>query len=545
MRRCRGDSVAIDFLRRPMSRDPLRILIFVLAGVFGAGLVACDEPGAPAAKNNELIVLASNGLKDLEFLQPGMEAAAGAKIRFEYAGTVEMADRLRESGPTIADFAWPASGFYLQLNAPQRVLSSQKIVRSPVVLGLKKPRADELGWTREAPSWSEIADAVAKDKLALGMTNPIASDLGLAALLAATQATAKGNGQRAADIDIPELQALYSGTQLLGGSAGWLADSYVKQEQRLDGMLNYESRILAVNAGGQLTTPLAVIRPRDGTVYADYPFMLVNPARKAEYDKLVAFLHSPATQQQIIKRTWRRPDKPGGELPEAYGPRPPKALGEPNKPEFVDAVLTAYQGQLRLPAHSYFLLDVSGSMSEAHRMDDLKNALMVLAGTDRTTLSGRYARFQPRERADLTTFDSGIVGQLGLDFGAKDGYDPALQKFEDFVAALQPRGGTAIYDALEATYQQALKDRHDQPGYYASIVLMTDGENSSGSDFEAFRKWYEALPDTARDIPVFTILFGESDVAEMNALAELTDGRVFDATHAGLAAVFKDIRGYQ
>ena len=108
-----------------------------------------------------------------------------------------------------------------------------------------------------------------------------------------------------------------------------------------------------------------------------------------------------------------------------------------------------------------------------------------------------------------------------------------------------PHGDTAIYDALQATYQQALNDRKKQPGYYPSIVLMTDGESSSGSNFEAFRNWYQALPDTAQDIPVFTIMFGDADSEEMKSLAELTGGRVFDAGGSSLSAVFKEIRGYQ
>jgi Ca-activated chloride channel family protein len=178
-------------------------------------------------------------------------------------------------------------------------------------------------------------------------------------------------------------------------------------------------------------------------------------------------------------------------------------------------------------------------------MDDLKAALHLLSGSDQITMAGRYARFLPREKVDLTTFDSKIVDHLGVDFAGPAGYDKTLARFEDFVATLEPKGGTAIYDALRATYQQALNDRKQQPGYYPSIVLMTDGESSSGSNYEAFRDWYQSLPDTGQDIPVFTIMFGDADPAEMKSLAELTGGRVFDATSASLSAVFKEIRGYQ
>jgi Ca-activated chloride channel family protein len=519
--------------------------VLLLSGI----LAGCDHSSASRAGGaqnpDELVILASNGLSDLEFLQPQMEAAIGRKIHFDYAGTVEMADRVRTSGENSADLAWPASGFYLRLNAASKIVASEKTMLSPVVFALKKPRAEDLGWDRKAPTWDEIAHVVSRDQLALGMTSPVVSDLGLAVLFTAGLATAKGPLQDLADMNQAKLRQLFSGTRLIGGSPLWLANTYIKQENRLDGMINYESMVLSLDAGTQLGTPLTAIHPSDGAVVADYPLMLINPARRAEYTRLLAFLHSPGVQQQIVNRTWRRPVIPGIRLPKELESKVPHSLPDPVRPEFVDAVLDIYQTQVRIPAHSYFVLDVSGSMAQEHRMDDLKAALMLLAGSDTSTMAGRYARFLQREKVDLTTFDSHIVDHLGLDFAGPAGYDKTRARFEDFVATLQPRGGTAIYDTLQATYQQALKDRKLQPGDYPSIVLMTDGESSTGINFEAFRDWYQSLPDTAQDIPVFTIMFGDADPAEMKSLAELTGGRVFDATSASLSAVFKEIRGYQ
>src|SRR6516225_9794802 len=142
------------------SATPIRGLLALLC--VAAGLLAgCGKTAPPRGGGvpggDELVILASNGLKDLEFLQKPMEAAVGRRIRFDYAGTVELADRLRNSGATAADFAWPASGFYLHLNVPQRIYGSEKIMQSPVVFALKKPRAEDLGWDKHAPSWDEIA----------------------------------------------------------------------------------------------------------------------------------------------------------------------------------------------------------------------------------------------------------------------------------------------------------------------------------------------------------------------------------------------------
>jgi Ca-activated chloride channel homolog len=44
---------------------------------------------------------------------------------------------------------------------------------------------------------------------------------------------------------------------------------------------------------------------------------------------------------------------------------------------------------------------------------------------------------------------------------------------------------------------------------------------------------------------VFTILFGEGNMAEMTELATMTGGKSFDARAGDLSTAFRDIRGYQ
>jgi Ca-activated chloride channel homolog len=76
-------------------------------------------------------------------------------------------------------------------------------------------------------------------------------------------------------------------------------------------------------------------------------------------------------------------------------------------------------------------------------------------------------------------------------------------------------------------------------------VLMTDGENNRGDDFDAFaRKWRE-LPEYGRRIHIFPIFIGEANPKELQRIADLTGGRAFDARSLSLAEIFKEIRGYQ
>lgn len=83
------------------------------------------------------------------------------------------------------------------------------------------------------------------------------------------------------------------------------------------------------------------------------------------------------------------------------------------------------------------------------------------------------------------------------------------------------------------------------PDRLYSIVLMTDGENNHGDDLDGFRRAYDGLPDAVRSVAVFPVLFGEADSEEMQAVADVTGGRLFDAKSESLADIFKQIRGYQ
>jgi Ca-activated chloride channel family protein len=74
---------------------------------------------------------------------------------------------------------------------------------------------------------------------------------------------------------------------------------------------------------------------------------------------------------------------------------------------------------------------------------------------------------------------------------------------------------------------------------------MTDGLNNRGIDVAGFADWYSHLPAADRGIKIFPVLFGEANPAELQQLAELTGGRIFDSRKNSLQAIFKEIRGYQ
>lgn len=126
----------------------------------------------------------------------------------------------------------------------------------------------------------------------------------------------------------------------------------------------------------------------------------------------------------------------------------------------------------------------------------------------------------------------------------QDDPQPVLDRIAAEGNSLTAGGETAIYTTLEAAYVLAEVQIQADPDRFTSIVLMTDGENTTGADFAAFRNVFDNRPNAVRAVPVFPVLFGESNVAEMEELAAVTGGRTFDARDGSLDAAFTEIRGY-
>ncbi|WP_159939996.1 VWA domain-containing protein [Nocardiopsis sp. FR6] len=504
-----------------------------------------------------LRVLAGSELADLEPLLEEVAERTGVTVALEYRGTLDgmaqiaAGDREGEAG--TYDAVWFASNRYLALDGGARsaIHAETPIMVSPVVLGVAADRAEELGWTGGAEvTWSDVHEAVAAEDFTYGMTNPGASNSGFSALIGVAAAMAD-TGAALSTEDVkrvgPQLAEFFQGQEVTAGSSGWLTDAYVRRAREgrpVDGLINYESVILSLNDAGALPEPLTVVYPADGVVTADYPLTLLSePSEEvlAGYERLVEDLTSAETQQRIADQTRRRPVNGEAEL----SPPVPSLveLAFPSSREVVDGLVADYFATLRRPARTVYVLDVSGSM-EGDRLAELKSALQALTRADGGSLSRSTQTFQEREEVTLLPFATEPAEPLRfvMEPGA------AREANADLAAAvedLEALGDTAAYDALVRAYE-LLEEDYSGPDdeRLMSVVLMTDGVVNTGTDLEGFGESLAELPDSVAGVPVFTVLFGESDVPEMTELAEMTGGRVFDAREEELERVFREIRGY-
>jgi hypothetical protein len=184
-------------------------------------------------------------------------------------------------------------------------------------------------------------------------------------------------------------------------------------------------------------------------------------------------------------------------------------------------------------------------ITAAARQHNIIESLHFLAGGD-DSLTGRLTRLANRERVVMLPFSSEVYQPVRFDIPADDQAKAAVfAGIRRYADQLTMDGSTRLYDATLAALKFLASEKEKQPGYLYSVVLFTDGELNQGLDWAGFRQVYAQLPPAAQAIPVFTILYGEGNVQELEEVAKLTHGKTFDARKAGLAAVFKEIRAYQ
>ena len=524
--------------------SPLRrIGLLAAAAVVTATLLAgCSSAPAP---ENTLTVLAGSELKDLEPLLPDLQKATGVSLKLSYTGTLDGAEQL--SNGADVDAAWFSHGKYLSLlpGAGSRIVTSQKIMLSPVVLGVRKSVADKLGWSNNPNvTWKDIEAKAADGSFKFAMTNPAASNSGLTALIGVASAlSGSSDALDTGQVNTVALKAFFKGQAMTAGSSGWLADAFVRAEGTVDGMINYESVLLSLNAGGKLSEPLVLVYPSEGIVTADYPLMLLNASKRDAWQKVVDWLRTPDVQKRIMTDTARRPSIPGVQLDSRFTSQTLIELPYPAKLETIDALIATYLDQVRKPSSAVFVLDLSGSMN-GDRLDSLKTSLKALTGTD-TTLTGKFSRFRAREQVTIITFSATVLDTRQFTIDDTNPSGPDMTAIRDYVDSLTTYSNTAIYSGLEAAYQEVAKQQAADPNRLYSVVLMTDGQNNSGVSPDQFAKDYGALPATVRSVATFPILFGDASADAMQSIADVTGGKLFDAKSSSLETIFKQIRGYE
>ncbi|PLS30120.1 von Willebrand factor type A (vWA) domain-containing protein [Bifidobacterium margollesii] len=475
-------------------------------------------------------------------------------VTIDYMGSLDIMKVLQAGGRSY-DAVWPASSMWISMGDAKHVVKdANSTSTTPVVFGIAKSKAVKLGWADDSGktksvSTKDIIAAVKSKKLAFSMTSATQSNSGASAYLAFLTAMAgTDRAITASDLNNANVQAnvqtLLSGVDRSSGSSDWLKDMVVANPNRFDAMVNYES--LVIQADKALTAkgkdPLLAVYPSDGIAVSDSPLGYVDRGQKLDdaYGKFSDALHSKDSKL-LFERAGRRTGL-GGTLTNASDDKVKqsfrgewgintsaetlKTIPMPSA-DVISRSLNVYQTMLRKPSWTVWVVDYSGSMYGAGKEGVVRGLNAALNPSQ-----ARQARIEPGAK-DVNIL---IPFSSEANVAAKTTGSNTAELLSQG-SATETLGGTDIYKGLELALQNMPSDTS---AYTTAIVLMTDGQSQTGEK-NAFTQQYRA---NDKDIPIFSIMFGDADPSQLNELASLSNAKVFDGRSEDLASVFREVKGF-
>ena len=503
-----------------------------------------EEQEITRVPGGQIRILSGSENQELETIIQECSEATGVEIQMEYKGSVDIMRELENGAPDY-DAVWPASSIWVSMGDTGHLIKhSQSISMTPVVFGIRESLAEKLGFVGEKVSVNDILTAIRDGEMSFCMTSATQSNSGASAYIGFLYALlGKQEGLTAEDLQKPDLQAdireLLSGVERSSGSSDWLKDMFLEGDY--DAMVNYEC--LIIDANQQLEEegkePLYVVYPYDGLSIADSPLGYVDHGDAEKEEAFLAvqeYLLSDKTQAEI-EATGRRINA-GGVSKENqdvfnsdWGIDTERILSPIQMPEaaVLTEALNVYQTSFKKPSLNIYCLDFSGSMSGTGE-EQLKEAMSQILLQENARKN--FLQANAGEVNEVVFFDDTILDVQA----AADDSDEALAELNQKVADFQIAGGTDIYRAAAEALEIA--SGYDLTNYTPAIILMTDGRsNYHYSNFEEVWNRYE------EDIPIFSITFGDADPGQLEELAKISGGRVFDGTK-DLTAAFRSVKGY-
>ena len=481
-----------------------------------------------------------------EILDEDIKAFAkdkGYNFEIEYADTLDIVNKLNHG--EMYDAVWVSNSIWLYKldSSVVSVKNSKSTSINPVIFAVKKSKAESLGLTKKDIKTKDILDRIKSGELKFNMSNPTSTNSGASAYLGILSSIA-GNPEVLTE-DIlnnenikSELKSFFMGQERKSGDEDFLEEMFVKGYY--DAVVSYESSIININKKlvKQGKEPLYAIYPIDGVSISDSPIAYIDnksDSKKAIFDELQSYLLSDKGQKILAKygrRTWYGGTNKNVDQkifnPE-WGIDTTKYISPIKYPstDVITKAIGMYQREFRKPMHVVFCLDYSGSMMSSG-IGDLRSAMdYVLSEKAQTDM----IEFTNLDKIDVFAFNSEVHGPWSTDDGSKT--DEILEKINYY----SPSGSTALYKA--AIKGLNLLKEEDQTKYSNTIILMTDGQGNIGT----YNDLESVYNEINKDIPIYSITFGNASESELERIAELTNAKVFDGK-SNLVEAFKEVREY-
>ncbi len=461
---------------------------------------------------------------------------------------------------------------------------------TPLVIAMPKPMADALGYPAKPVGFADIAALASNPDgwkayghpewgaFKLGKTNPNFSTSGLNFTIAEYYAaTGKTKDLTIEDLKRPAAQDFAAKVEQsvvhYGDTTLTFMNNWYRADQR-GSALAYasavgveEKSVIDYNTGnpdgilspGEVPRkpkiPLVAIYPKEGTLFSDDPFIILNadwvtPDQKAAAAAFETFAQLPENQQKVLQFGFRPHNSAvpiGDPINAANGldpSQPQSELSVPD-PKVVVGILDQW-AQQRKDAKVLLVLDVSGSMGDS--VGDTGKTKLELAIQAAVNSLGK---FKDTDEVGLWVFTTNLPPNNNTyeELVATAPMAENRAKLKAALLAQSPQNGTPLFSVTTDAFTAARKE-FDATKINA-VVFLTDGRNddeNSGDDQQQYDTMIKTLRSGSEGINnnsvrVFTIGYGsDADTATLKAIAEASNAAYYDASNpATIDQVFTNV----
>lgn len=496
--------------------------------------------GLSLFSSNKFKLLASPSTKEFESDLREYAKKNNIRLTIDYQNDLEMIRTLNNDNDY--DGVWISNSTWLYMLDNQYLVTNAKsIAIDPVVIGINKTKAKELGFVDKTIYNKDILNAIKDKKLNYVMTSVTKTNTGATAYLGFVNSLA-GSPEVLTEsmLDnqtlITNMTAFFKGVERVSGDELYLKDMFLNG--KYEAVITYESTLIDINKDLERRNKeaLYLIYPEDGVAINDMPFAYINrqQGKEKKFKKLQDYLRSKETRLKLENkgfRTWYggvKKDASKESFKKEWGINTNKYLIPMKYPskKVMNKAFNLYVEQLRKPADVVFCLDVSGSMY-GEGIEELKTAMNYILDYDQA--SKDMIQFTSKDKIKILAFNHTVDKESNTLAGNN------TSQLQSFVDSLDAGGGTNIYVASSKAYN--ILKTTNQNEYTPVIILMTDGR-SSGS-ISSLRSTY-SFEDS---IPIYSITFGDAEDSQLEEIAKFTNGKVFDGKK-GLTEAFTEVRSY-
>ncbi len=516
------------------------IIIYVIFAMFNTKVDRSREEKEITYNDKVFSLITTPENKVLEETITKFARKNAYEINITYADNLDIVDKLN-SGEKY-DAIWASNSIWLDmLDSKVSTSDSKSTSVTPIVIGIKKSKANELGLINKQVMMKDILSLIKSGKLKFSMANPVTTNSGAASFLNILS-TLAGNPDVLTSEHLKskslqeDMRTFFSGLVRTSGDEDFLNKSFVDGDY--DAAITYESSIININKelvkNGKET--LYAIYPVDGVSICDSPLVYINnhnDNKKKIFNEFQSFILSDDGQNTLLnlgRRTWYGgiTDKaPSDIFNKEWGIDTTKYISPikyPSEKVILEA-LELYQTRLRKPVHVVFCLDYSGSMY-GEGINSLIDAMEYILSDE---AKKSMIQFTSEDKIGIIAFGT-HVKNLGTFTGNKG--NDMLKIIKDY----ELDGATSLYPAASKAIEMLA---NESSTYNTSVILMTDGEGNMGT-FKDLEKTYNKYH---KDIPIYSITFGEASLDQLTLMANLSNGKVFDGK-SDLVQAFKTVRGY-